>query len=778
MRMNIRRMAALLAAVLMVSPVLGCTPAETEKDRPLTDELYPKNGSYTSYVTRSKYNMSTSMPVDSVSVRPETIGSFPTGYDVKTLSGGACANQDVYKEYTSGKYDGKTHEEDVFHTKDGQRYGYSLLSGIPYMLPTDSWNRFLLDQLSAIADLGVTRLGLSEQGIWGSVGYEQGFRDLWKREYGEEWQYFWDDPELYYKAQRLKSKLMLRQVDAVFGPLKQKDSKLTLGVGTHTSLAYYSFTNPIANHDTFASPYVDYIQGQTWSNTMELPISYDGGSMARPFINGYVDYSYWANLGRQFPSKTVSFIIDAKGDGYDGKTLEFCEEMYRQQLTAQLIFSSVCHYDFEWPDRSYSAGYTGKPVSTDDYRTVINNITSLQGQMYRYTDEVTTPNRPLRVGAVLLDTSCFQAGAPGNTVNNNSYYGMLTGLMYKGLLVDAVPMGELSDETDILGGYDILLVSFDLMKPESDACIRRLADYVRGGGTLIYMGGAGEYEDLSFSWWKKEGLAAPQEKLLSLLDIRASGRTAASASSLRPESSSALASVGEITQKIDKARIIGYSAVEGASVSFRTDGGLPVMWEKQVGKGRFFYWGMDPSYFCMRGTGDTLWALVKAVAAEKKTELTAQKAISYRRGPVYGIHALTEDVTTEKGIWLDPFDAALPVLTEKTVKAECSTVLLDVSDKYQSQRPVVLYAQGNNPTVIENRLHTRIVTAGPQDTTGTVRIYIPEGHRISALTAVNAVAQKDVLIDSVYDAETKSILITYRNNVSKVIVDVEYIKSK
>ena len=44
MRMKIRRMAALLAAVLMVSPVLGCTPAETEKDRPLTDELYPKNG--------------------------------------------------------------------------------------------------------------------------------------------------------------------------------------------------------------------------------------------------------------------------------------------------------------------------------------------------------------------------------------------------------------------------------------------------------------------------------------------------------------------------------------------------------------------------------------------------------------------------------------------------------------------------------------------------------------------------------------------------------------
>ena len=786
--MSLKRMVSLLSAIALLAGIIaGCDsspgtesrPASELEDQPLTEELYPKDDVYTTYVTRSKYNMETSIQVDGTGVRPETISSFPTTYDVKSLGGGTCANQDVYGKYTSGEYDGQTHDEDIFRTRNGEKYGYSLLQGIHYMLPTENWNRFLLTQYQELISLGIKRLGMSEQGIWGSVGYEEGFRQEWKAYYNEDWQPFWDDQELYYKAQQLKSHLMLRQIEQVFKPLKEADPGLTLTLGSHTSLAYFSFTNPIANHDSMALPYVDGMQGQTWSNTMELPFSYNGGSMARPFVNGYVDYSYWANLGRQFPTKTISFTTDAKGDGYTGKSLEDCFKLYQHQLAAQLIFPNVYRYDFEWPDRAYSAaGYSANPVSTDAYKVIMNNITSLQGQMYKYQDAAQTPNRDIRVGALLLDTSNFQAGGPQSTVNNNSFYGLLAGLVYNGLLVDAIPVGSVKDDVNILGEYDIVLVSYDLMKPGNTLCSDNLKEYLQNGGTVLYMGGAGEYEDLSYSWWKKAGFDAPEEHLLSILGCDVTGRTVGlGASVLVAEDGSSLAeNVGDITAKVDKARITGYDVGGNVQVLYRA-GGKAVAFEKAVGKGNFYFFGMDPAYFCMRDTGDTLWDIVAQIARERLSKTIAKNtSISYQRGPVYGFNAISGDAVTAEGRWINLFDETLPVISSLEVKEGDSALLLDVSEKYASAKPVVLFAQGNNPTVIENRLITRVVTAGPENTSGTIRIFIPEGYKISRLAATNMVTQKDVLVDRAYDAETRSLLITYKNNVSKVIVDVEYVQ--
>ena len=85
--MSLKRMVSLLSAIALLAGIIaGCDsspgtesgPASELEDQPLTEELYPKDDVYTTYVTRSKYNMETSIQVDGTGVRPETISSFPT----------------------------------------------------------------------------------------------------------------------------------------------------------------------------------------------------------------------------------------------------------------------------------------------------------------------------------------------------------------------------------------------------------------------------------------------------------------------------------------------------------------------------------------------------------------------------------------------------------------------------------------------------------------------------------------------------------------------------
>ena len=781
-------------AVGLILGFAGCRSggvSMVEKDRQptdagaLTDALASKDGMYTYYSTDSNYDMRTSLPVDGVNLvfnspedfYAERFQTFPENYDKKIMGINTSANQDVWKYYTSGSYDGSTHDGEILRRADGSQWSFGLLEGVPYILPTESWNGYLRVIGEKGIQAGASFFTVQEMGIWGDSGCEEAFRREWREYYGEEWEAPFYDQNLYYRSQELRNYLITRQIRQVFEPLKRQYPQVKFQIASHTSLAYYSFKNPVGNFDLLALDCVDALEGQTWSNTLEIPFAYDGKTMARPFINGYVDYSYWANLARQFPDKAVSFITDPKGDGYDGKTLEECWELYRHQVTAQLAFSNIYRYNScVWPNRAYSEGYDNLPHTTPAYKTVMNNIISLQGQMYRYQEAVRTDNRPVKIGAVLLDTACYQAGGPGSSVGLNSYYGMLAGLMYNGIMVDAIPAGSVESPVPKLEEYDLILLGYDLMKPPNPLFHEQIKTYIQNGGTVMYMGGSGEYEDIQDSWWKKAGFASPQDHLLSALGCQAEGRVKnVRTQCLVAQPAAPIAqAVGDITQKIDKASLIGYRDVRSARVLYTAEKTV-LAFEHTLGSGAFYYFGIDPAYFAMSGTGDTLFELVRAVVSQQLSkDMIRQTALSYKRGPIYGYNALAGG-DTHAGLYLDMFDEKLPVVEKLTLEAGDSALLLDVSEKYASGKPTVLFAQGNNPTIVENWDITRVVTAGPDESEGCVRLYIPEGYRISGLTATNMVTQKSALVDRVYDAPSRSLLITYKNNVSKVIIDVRYV---
>lgn len=750
-----------------------------------TQDKKGKEESYTYYVTRSPYNTNTSVPTDAVlysftSLDPsviERLKTFPLETDRKEIIGGTCANQDVAGCYTGGGFDGQSHEEDIFTRADGSQWSYGLLKGIPYILPTENFNRYLSQMMRGMIENGAARVGLSEMGIWGEVGFEKAFRREWEAYYQEPWRPFWEDQDLYFKAQHLKNQLMNRQARMIFGSLKKAYPHIRFLIASHTSLAYYPFRNPVGNHDVMAADCVDGIEAQTWSNTLEIPFRYDGRVESRPFIAGYVDYSYWANLSRQFPEKEMYFVTDPKGDGYTGKTLDHCCKYYRHQLVTQLIFSNVYRYcSCEWPDRAYSEGYGQPPFTTPKYKIIMNNIISLQGQMYRFRGEVQTPNRPLRVGALLLDTSNYQAGGPGNTVDNDSFFGLVAGLMYHGLLADTIPVGSLKSNVDILDSYDLILVSYDLMKPANEHCSQMLKAYVENGGCVLFFNGKRDYEDLAHSWWRLGGWDSPCDHLMNLLGCGQSGRRPVKGDGLSLETGCGLAVTLGLPDTVPE-ELLGYDEVPGASPLLRC-GNAVAAFEKTAGKGHFFFFGIDPAWFTEEKAGEYLFQIVWAIAEKRlRTAIAPRNDILYRRGPVMGYHAIGDHGDIPEGLYLDLFDPELSVITGMRVEKGESALLLDISRCGGLSIPTVLFVPGRDPLISESPEATRVETAGPTNSLGTIRLYVPQGLQFHDITAVGQADGRDELVSYSWHKPSSTLLIVYRNRVEGVALNIHYSES-
>ena len=752
----------------------------------LPEDWEHRTETYTFYQTGSYFNPQTDCQTDGVKVcifgtdesNRSLVKSFTDSPLPKPVEADFTAAQDTGRMFIDGKFDGSTHYDTVIKKRDGSDWQFGLLPGLPYILPTTEWNDYIVSKLLVGIDAGASVVTIQELGVFGDTGYEEAFRREWKEYYGTEWpSTLWTDPNHYYMGQDLRNFMARRQVEQVFTAVKEYKSDIKTIFSNHTSPSYFGFLNSVGNHDIMTLDCVDGVEGQSWSNTIMLPFKYEGKSEERPFAMAFSEYSFWSVLGRQFPEKEVYVICDPKGDGFDSAnanfSLEKCDELYRHQIVSQLAFPNIYRYNtIVWPDRAMSrgGGETITPISTDDFNTIICNIVSLQANMYKYREPVVTENQPIKAGVMLLDSMCYPAGGPMNPVSYNSFFSSFAGLFYHGVMVEAIPAGREKSHTDVLKDYDLIIVSYDLMKPQNTLVNEKLAEYVKNGGVVLFMSGQSSYEDLASTWWNQAGLSCPLDDLFARIGLQTGRRkTGLRSSRLTPSDARLAKAVGELPMSDD---LIGFASVGNAIPLFYDEDGNVIAFDKVFGSGHFYYFGIDPNFFGNADKGNVLFNIVKAIMAETKSADMAPKGnISYRRGPVYGFVAVNGESRIEQGQYIDMFDPRLGFVTLLTVPEGRAELLYDVSDKLAAGKPAVLFAQGNNPAVYEVSDHLRVVTAGPTDTFGCIRAYLPGGQETVTVTAVDGEGKK-VLTATEYDAKSKTMLITYGNDLLKVVVDV------
>lgn len=112
----------------------------------------------------------------------------------------------------------------------------------------------------------------------------------------------------------------------------------------------------------------------------------------------------------------------------------------------------------------------------------------------------------------------FQRSGPGSS-DFDGVFGLTLPLLERGVPVQAVSLDRAA-EPGYLRAFKTLILSYDFQKPLEAANQNALADWVRHGGTLIYVGGTNPFNTLADSWWAQQKLNNPIDDLWNRLGIQ------------------------------------------------------------------------------------------------------------------------------------------------------------------------------------------------------------------------------------------------------------------
>ena len=261
------------------------------------------------------------------------------------------------------------------------------------------------------------------------------------------------------------------------------------------------------------------------------------------------------------------------------------------------------------------------------------------------------------------------------------------------------------------------------MKPLDPKAHEYLADWVKGGGVLIFSGRDDDPFQSVQEWWNTEGYSftAPSDHLFSLMGIEA-------------------------------------GAPEG---------------EYSYGKGTVHILRHDPKEYVLAPGGDrqlleTVTSLYENATKGEKLEL--KNNFTLERGPYILAAVLDESVSTDflvlKGCYIDLYDPTLPVLSEKRVEPGTQSLLYDVSKA--GKAPEIIAAASKAYDIKSGRHSFSFTAKSPSETINVSRILLPRKPKSVSVDG------KEVLGETSWDEASRTCLLTFGNNPDGVEVDISW----
>lgn len=470
---------------------------------------------------------------------PERVAEFRRqGYTVHLMTGIAWGG---YQDYLYGKVDGREHFDEGQRDRGGREIAHG--HDIPYMVPTIAFSDYLTEKLKAAVDAGVEAIHVEEPEFWDRGGYSEAFKREYLLYYREPWQPPHESADAAYRCAKLKSYLYRRAIDRVGSSLKEYalikyNRALRFYVPTH-SLVNYTQWKIISPEGALTDvPALDGYIAQIWTGTSRSENIYAGARRERTFETAYLEYGVMQELIRG-TGREMWFLHDPIEDNprYGWEDYEY---NYLKTVTASLLHPAVAKYEVcPWPHRVYYGKYPSNSPDAagipDRYRTLLASLVQTLGDMPSSGEAECESGGGLRIGLLMSDTSLFQRtdvdDAPGMTKaaaerkrfrasgEFPDFYGLALPLLKRGAPVRPVVLDNARRYTGYLGDYDVLVCSYEFCKPESPDINGVLAEWVRSGGTLVYVGDGSDVYNAMRSWWTDAGYKNPAEHLFEALGI-------------------------------------------------------------------------------------------------------------------------------------------------------------------------------------------------------------------------------------------------------------------
>ncbi len=468
-----------------------------------------------------------------------------------------------YVDYLTGEYDGREHMDEW--QKD--RFGNEIVHGhmTPYMVPTISFADYLSEKLKIAVDAGVVAIHVEEPEFWDRGGYSEAFKREYELYYREPWQAQHTSVDAHYRCAQLKAYLYRRTIDRVSASIKEYakvkyNRDVRFYVPTHSLLNYTQWKIMSPEGMLADIPGVDGFIAQVWTGTAREKNIYKGILKERTFETAYLEYGVMQELVRG-TGKRMWFLHDPIEDNpiFDWNDYQY---NYYKTVTASLLHPHINHFEIcPWPDRIMHGKY---PKDAPDAATIPPEYkTRLNGMFQTLGDIECADNADsLRVGVLMSDTALYQRTftddlygcAPeeevGTVLRTNEdltnsiirkiangtaekteelqlaesnafplFYGLSLPLVNNGLAVRPVLLDNVRRYPDTLDEYNLLILSYEFMKPLSPDVNNALAAWVQNGGVLVYVGDGSDPFHAIRSWWTGK-YDTPAQHLFELFGLQ------------------------------------------------------------------------------------------------------------------------------------------------------------------------------------------------------------------------------------------------------------------
>jgi hypothetical protein len=652
------------------------------------------------------------------------------GYRVHTMTGVAWGG---YQDYLYGRFDGINHVDEAQTDSQGNKISHG--GDIYYMSPSISFGKYLCSGVQHALDAGVEAIDLEEPEFWVRGGWSEGFKREWEAYYHVPWADPNSSVEAQYRSSLLKYYLYRRALGQVFDYVKaynkEHGTHVKCYVATH-SLINYSSWGIVSPESSLMEVGADGYIAQVWTGTARTPNMYEGRLRERTFETAFLEYGAMMNIVKA-SGGSVWFLNDPVEDDPNHSWKDY-KSNWESTLTASLLWPQVWRYEvMPWPERIFHGSYPVKdsserkpgeavakepipPEYATELMTVINSLNNMRQSDIKW--DCGTQG----IGVVVSDSMMFQRGGPTPSDSHlGSFYALALPLLKRGIPVEPVQL-ETASIKGALSKNRILLMTYEGMKPMTSKHSLAIADWVKAGGSLVFVDNDTDPYNHIRSWWNAapNNYANPREALFAQMN----------------------------------------TPLNAASGTYR------------IGKGTLIYEKTSPAALTYKPDGaDQIRDLVRKACKDANLSYKETGYIILQRGPYIVASGLDESLQQAPhkitGHFIDLFDAKLPVLKSVSLIPGSRYLLMDINQK-GIKAPSILAAACK--TLGARRLPDggfRFYAEGPDKITASVRLLL------SSSPANVMVDGHELAKESqTWDASTHTLLLHFPNSASGHWIDI------
>ncbi len=638
-----------------------------------------------------------------------------------------------YKDYLDGHFDGVDHHDDSQVKANGESMLHG--PGVPYLNPSIAFGNYLVTRLKKVVDAGMETIYLEEPEFWAFTGYGESFQREWRIHYGHAWQRPDTSCDNLYRANILKWYLYRRLLSQVCSSVKEYSLKkynrpLTIYIATHSLISYAQIQMVSPESALIDIPEIDGIIAQTWTGTARVPNIYQGITRERTFESAFLEYSVSSEMTRGTGKRT--YLLNDPVE--DDRTHDWND--YRQNYLATQVASlmQTASADYEvapWPQRVFCGAFPeGTPNATtipEDYASTLNVVFNQLRDMNQ--KDISWNGASENIGILISDSIMFQRGCPKlwkspvditandrqtnyttekETRSLNGFFSLALPLLKNGVPVSVPILDHVIRFPGYLDSYRVLFLSYEFQKPLVPAVHIAIADWVRQGGVLVYVGADTDSFHRIKAWWNSGKLrfTTPVDHLLATLGLE--------------------------------------SGVPSGQYTF--------------GKGSVLIARCSPANYgrSEEGTNEFL-RLVKQAFELAGIKPVWRNYLLLNRGPYVLASVLDETKSTEPlhlhGHYIDLFSAQLKILNEVTLPPGTRCWLLDLDSVY-GKRPMPLCCGGriSDWTVAKNEI--RFSTSSPAGIKLKARILLND-------SPLRVIVNKQTIDSWQWDKKSQTLFLSY-----------------